>query len=141
MWGAWALIGGDGYENIKVDHIDYIDEQFARVFLTWEIPFRLGDKITNLHGAKGTVGLILPDNKMPYLTKKVGNMEPGPLEIIISGFSTIRRGSLGQLFEAWALACDIDLSDTDTGFRLRLSFAISNVINQRRTWSEKNLTA
>jgi DNA-binding PucR family transcriptional regulator len=35
--------------------------------------------------------------------------------------------------------CDIDLSDTDTGFRLRLSFAISNVINQRRTWSGKGL--
>jgi DNA-binding PucR family transcriptional regulator len=33
--------------------------------------------------------------------------------------------------------CDIDLSDTDTGFRLRLSFAISYVINQRRTWSGK----
>ena len=33
--------------------------------------------------------------------------------------------------------CDIDLSDTDTGFRLRLSFAISNVINQKRTWSGK----
>ena len=101
----------DGYENVTIDHIDYIPKKNkARVFLKWEIPFRLGDKITNLHGAKGTVGLILPDNKMPYLTKKVGNMEPGPLEIIISGFSTIRRGSLGQLFEAWALACDIDLS-------------------------------
>ena len=37
--------------------------------------------------------------------------------------------------------CDIDLSDTDTGFRLRLSFAISNVINQRRTWSGKDLNA
>lgn len=101
----------DGYENIKVDHIDYIDEQFARVFLTWEIPFRLGDKITNLHGAKGTVGRILPDDQMPRLTKKVGHMKPGPLEIIISGFSTIRRGSLGQLFEAWANACDIDYSN------------------------------
>ena len=33
--------------------------------------------------------------------------------------------------------CDIDLSDTDTGFRLRLSFAINNVINQKRIWSGK----
>ena len=46
---------------------------------------------------------------MPKLLRKVGNMEPGPLEIIISGFSTIRRGSLGQIFEAWATASGIDL--------------------------------
>ena len=100
----------DCYENVKIDHIDNVNDYFARVFITWEIPFRLGDKITNLHGAKGTVGKIIPDDQMPRLTKKVGHMEPGPLEIIISGFSTIRRGSLGQIFEAWANACDIDLS-------------------------------
>lgn len=101
----------DGYENFQVDHIDDVDKLYARVFVKWEIPFRLGDKITNLHGAKGTVGLILPDDKMPRLTKKVGHMEPGPLEIIISGFSTIRRVSLGQIFEAWANASDIDISN------------------------------
>lgn len=33
--------------------------------------------------------------------------------------------------------CDIDLNDTDTRFRLRLSYAISNVINQKRTWAGK----
>ena len=48
---------------------------------------------------------------MPRLTKKVGNMEPGPLEVIISGFSTIRRGSLGQIFEAWARASGIELEE------------------------------
>lgn len=37
--------------------------------------------------------------------------------------------------------CDIDLGDTDTRFRLRLSFAISNVIHQRRMWSGKDLSA
>ena len=34
--------------------------------------------------------------------------------------------------------CDIDLGDTDTRFRLRLSFAISNVINQKRKWAGKD---
>lgn len=95
-------------ENVKIDHIDHVDDYRARVFITWEIPFRLGDKITNLHGAKGTVGLILPDDKMPCLKKKVGNMGPGPLEVIISGFSTARRVSLGQIFEAWSLASGYD---------------------------------
>lgn len=33
--------------------------------------------------------------------------------------------------------CDIDLDDTDTRFRLRLSYAISNVINQKRKWAGK----
>lgn len=34
--------------------------------------------------------------------------------------------------------CDIDLDDTDTRFRLRLSYAISNVINQKRKWAGKS---
>lgn len=34
--------------------------------------------------------------------------------------------------------CDVDLSDTDTRFRLRLSYAISNVINQKRRWAGKD---
>ena len=100
-----------GYENMHISKIDDVDVNNVRVFLEWEIPFRLGDKITNLHGAKGTVGLILPDDKMPRLTKKVGNMEAGPLEVIISGFSTMRRGSLGQIFEAWARASGINVDD------------------------------
>lgn len=97
-----------GRKNVKVDRVDDVDVNNVRVFLSWDVPFRLGDKITNLHGAKGTVGLILPDSKMPKLLNKVGNMEPGPLEVVISGFSTMRRGSLGQIFEAWALASGIE---------------------------------
>lgn len=34
--------------------------------------------------------------------------------------------------------CDIDLDDTDARFRLRLSYAISNVINNKRKWAGKN---
>ena len=99
----------DNFENAKVEVFDYIDDSNVRLFITWELPFNLGDKISNLHGAKGVVSKILPDDEMPKLLRKVGNMEPGPLEIIISGFSTIRRGSLGQIFEAWATASGIDL--------------------------------
>ena len=36
--------------------------------------------------------------------------------------------------------CDIDLGDTDTRFRLRLSYAISNVINQKRKWAGKDFS-
>ena len=101
----------DSYENVVIKKIDMMTYGTARVFISWEIPFRLGDKITNRHGAKGTVGKIIPDSKMPQLMKRVGNMTPGPLEVIISGFSTMRRGSLGQIFEAWANASGIQLTD------------------------------
>lgn len=99
------------YENFRVTRFDDVDKNNIRVFLSWDIPFRLGDKLTNLHGAKGTVGCILPDDEMPKLLNKVGNMEAGPLDILISGFSTIRRVSLGQIFEAWALASGIEFDE------------------------------
>ena len=125
----------DGYENFKIDHIDDVSKLYARVFVTWEIPFRLGDKITNLHGAKGTVGLILPDDKMPCLTKKVGHMKPGPLEIIISGFSTMRRVSLGQIFEAWANASDIECCNGED----YIAIAIEKYAKQMKKYSENSV--
>lgn len=122
------------YENVKIDKIDDVDVNNVRVFISWEIAFRLGDKITNLHGAKGTVGLILPDDQMPILTKKVGNMEAGPLEVIISGFSTMRRGSLGQIFEAWARASGIELNDEDY-----IATMIDKYAKQMATYSKNSI--
>ena len=104
----------DSFEDAKLKLIDEIENSsHVRLFISYRIPFRLGDKISNLHGAKGTVGLILPDNEMPKLVKQAGNMEPGPLDVVISGFSTIRRGSLGQIFEAWAGANGIKLESNE----------------------------
>ncbi|MBQ8218487.1 MAG: hypothetical protein IJZ79_01945 [Bacilli bacterium] len=123
-----------GYENARITKIDDVDVNNVRVFISWEIPFRLGDKITNLHGAKGTVGLILPDDKMPRLTKKVGKMAAGPLEIIISGFSTMRRGSLGQIFEAWARASEIDFDGQDY-----ISIMIEKYKKQMETYSKNSI--
>jgi len=123
-----------GYENAHITKIDDVDVNNVRVFISWEIPFRLGDKITNLHGAKGTVGLILPDDKMPKLTKKVGNMPAGPLDVIISGFSTMRRGSLGQIFEAWARASEIDFQDEDY-----ISIMIEKYKKQMETYSKNSI--
>lgn len=113
----------DNYTNISITHIEYIyDQNTARVWLYYEIPFRIGDKLTNLHGAKGTVGMIIPDKDMPRLINNLTpKMSAGSLDIILSGFSTMRRGTLGQLFEAWANANDIKLD----GFEF-----ISNYIEQ-----------
>lgn len=95
------------WENVDIDRVESIGG-YHRIIVKYEIPFRKGDKLTNLHGAKGTVALILADEEMPKLLNKVGNMESGALDVIISGFSTMRRGSLGQIFEAWATANDIE---------------------------------
>jgi DNA-directed RNA polymerase beta subunit len=122
------------YQNVHISKIDDVDKKYARVFLAWEIPFRLGDKITNLHGAKGTVGFILPDKDMPKLTKKVGNMKAGPLDIIISGYSTIRRGSLGQIFEAWALASGIDYEGHDY-----IAEMMEKYSSQMKTYSKNSI--
>ena len=122
------------YENVHIEKFDDVDVNNVRVFMAWDIPFRLGDKITNLHGAKGTVGLILPSDKMPRLTKKVGNMEPGPLDVIISGFSTIRRGSLGQIFEAWAEASGINYEGKDY-----ISYMVNEYQDQMKEYSENSI--
>ena len=123
-----------GYENTRITKIDDVDVNNVRVFVSWEIPFRLGDKITNLHGAKGTVGLILPDDKMPTLINPAGNMPAGPLEVIISGYSTIRRGSLGQIFEGWARASGVDFENQDY-----ISIMISKYKEQMETFSKNSI--
>ena len=95
----------------------------------------LGDKITNLHGAKGTVGRILPDEEMPRLMNKVGNMDAGPLEVIISGFSVLRRGSLGQIFEAWATASGIEFDESEEF----ISYAVEKYSEQMKEYSENSV--
>lgn len=74
-----------------------------------QVPFSVGDKITNLHGSKGIVSIILPDEEMPYLINNLGpNMPAGPLDVIVSAISVYKRKSPGQIFEAWATAMGID---------------------------------
>jgi len=99
------------YENVNIDDIEYFGKHSARVHLSWTIPFMVGDKMTSLHGAKGTVGKIIPDDEMPKLRTTAGILEPGPVDVIFSGFSTMRRGSIGQIFEAWANASGLNIED------------------------------
>lgn len=124
----------DSYQNGRVSLIEELSDRHFRVHFEWEIPFGLGDKLSNLHGAKGVVGRILPDQDMPKLMKKVGNMESGPLEVIISGFSTIRRGSLGQIFEAWATASGIEFKPGED----LINLAIQKYGKQMRDYSKNS---
>ena len=76
------------------------------------VPFGVGDKITNLHGSKGIVSIILPDESMPCLENDLSpNMPAGPVDVIIPGVSVFRRKSTGQVFEAITRALDIEEMD------------------------------
>ena len=96
-------------KNIRIIKHEILSKEYIRLTVEYDIPMLHGDKITNMHGAKGVSGVILPDDKMPRLVNKVGNMEPGPMDVVLSGYSVMRRGSLGQLFEAWKNAMGIEI--------------------------------
>ncbi|MEW6753272.1 MAG: hypothetical protein AB1505_20170 [Candidatus Latescibacterota bacterium] len=56
-------------------------------------PVQLGDKLANRHGAKGTVGRILPDDRMPVLP------DGRTLDLILNPVSVPSRMNIGQLLE------------------------------------------
>ena len=58
-------------------------------------PLQIGDKLCNLHGNKGVVSAILPEDEMPQVDGK-------PLEILFNPIGIINRGNYGQILEALA---------------------------------------
>lgn len=59
------------------------------------IPVREGDKLSGLHGDKGVIGAILPDDQMPRDSKG------RPFEVLLSPLGVISRSNPGQAFEGW----------------------------------------
>ena len=53
----------------------------------------VGDKVSGLHGNKGTVGLIVPDEDMPYGST-------GRIDMILNPLGVISRTNIGQTVEA-----------------------------------------
>lgn len=102
---------------VEVDHKDrysswrdiYVEEVTPDSFtVSARAPFGVGDKITNLHGSKGIVSLILPDEEMPWLAHDLSeNMPAGPVDVIVPGVSVYRRKSTGQIFEAISRALNL----------------------------------
>lgn len=68
----------------------------VKVFLTTEDETRVGDKLTGVHGNKGTVTIILPDKEMPK------DKEGKPLDMMWNTAGVISRVNPGQLYEAMA---------------------------------------
>lgn len=93
-----------GWRDIKV-----IAVRNNIVTVRARVPFGVGDKITNMHGSKGVVSMILPDDEMPQLQNDLSeNMKAGAVDVITPGISVFRRKCLGQIFEAVTTAMGID---------------------------------
>ena len=69
----------------------------VRFFIRSVKPLEVGDKLTGLHGNKGIVSLILPDEEMPTI-KVTGK----PVDLVLNPASVTSRINLGQLMEVGA---------------------------------------
>ena len=91
------------WRDIRIDEVTH-----DHIKVVARAPFGVGDKITNLHGSKGIVSLILPDDQMPVLQNDLSPlMKKGPVDIIVPGISVYRRKSTGQVFEALTKALQL----------------------------------
>jgi DNA-directed RNA polymerase subunit beta len=86
-----------GYDD-PAEVVDrHVDGKEIRVILRAVKKLEIGDKLTGMHGNKGIVSLILPDEKMPY------NKESGkPYDLLLNPASVTSRVNLGQLMEVAA---------------------------------------
>lgn len=55
----------------------------------------IGDKLSGVHGNKGTISLILPEDKMPKLP------DGTPIDVLINTLGIPSRMNIGQLNELW----------------------------------------
>ena len=128
-----SIIGSTMCNNYRNIILKDINPDSNYMTIEADLPFSVGDKITNFHASKGIVSLILEDVDMPYLKNDISdNFKAGPFDIIISGLSVFRRKTLGQIFEAWALAMGID--DVDN-----IQDAIEKYENEMKDFSNKSI--
>lgn len=75
----------------------HTDSKAVRILLRSVRELEIGDKLTGLHGNKGIVSLILPDEEMPTnsATKK-------PVDLVLNPASVTSRINLGQIMETSA---------------------------------------
>ena len=85
---AFVSWGGDNYEDSII-----ISASAARK-LDMAGPLECGDKLSNRHGTKGTIGRILPDEHMPHLADGM------PVELVFNFTGLHTRLNFGQIREA-----------------------------------------
>lgn len=69
-------------------------DEGPRVLVRSDSPLRLGDKLAPLHGDKGVVAEIIPDELMPH------DEEGKPFEVVFDSHSLVSRTNAAQVVEA-----------------------------------------
>jgi DNA-directed RNA polymerase beta subunit len=80
-----VLIGGKRLKN----------ELVVRYTYRYERELTVGDKLANLHGNKGVVARIIPDELMPR------DPDGKPFDIIVNQLGVVSRKNIGQLLELY----------------------------------------
>jgi DNA-directed RNA polymerase beta subunit len=120
----------DKYAEIhpgRVDSIDIVDEDEMKItIMTMSLSYlKVGDKITNRHGHKGTIGFVYEDHEMPYLRNGVRldiiqNSSNHNSRKTYSGYKesvineiVIRRPMDNGVYEEYVLNIDKDFIETE----------------------------
>ena len=104
------------FHKLIVDSLVYINPNINKTFksspilefkvdftIKYEVTPFIGSKITNMHGGKGVIVKILPDNEMPV--DKHGNRA----ELIVDPSSIISRMNVGALYENYVTASAMEV--------------------------------
>lgn len=94
----YRLVSEEWHHEEKGTVVDsHTGSKDVRILLRSQKPLEIGDKLTGLHGNKGIVSLIMPDNEMPF------NKETGkPVDMLLNPASVTSRINLGQIMETAA---------------------------------------
>lgn len=87
-----AVTWGNDFEGRVIDSVATRDG--LKVYTEAAVPAMVGDKLSNRYAAKGTIALILPEDKMPR------DAQGRPLEILFSPTGVVSRVNSEQLVEA-----------------------------------------
>ena len=91
------LSNGEDFEDMYcyLDKVKKIDDDCG--VIEWSIEserdLKVGCKISNRHGNKGTISIIMPDEKMPTL------LDGRHLDVVLNPLGIITRMNAGQLYE------------------------------------------
>lgn len=133
------LSNGKDFEDIYcyLDKVKKIDDDCG--VIEWSIEserdLKVGCKISNRHGNKGTISIIMPDEQMPTLP------DGRHLDVVLNPLGIITRMNAGQLYElhmTWFMDQYIKkhLNDSKEDFRkaiLRFAFICDCTVNKEYT--------
>ncbi len=92
-YGRNLLTGYIFWKNINYEDGIVVSESAAAKLASPD-PLDIGDKLSNRHGTKGTIGAILPDDEMPRMP------DGTPVDLIFDMSGLHTRNNFGQIREA-----------------------------------------